>query len=139
MSNNDGLNERQKEFARLLAQGEGKSQAYRKAFDCKGRSDASVASAACRLAKNGKVLRFLAELSKVRDEEARMGREQRLSMLAELARAAKDAGDVRAAVACIAELNKMDGAYASEAAAAARDEAFREAILRGAAEPLVRL
>lgn len=46
---------------------------------------------------------------------------------------------MRAAVSCIAEMNKMDGAYAAEAAAAARDDAFREAILRGTAEPLVQL
>ncbi len=122
-----------------MSQGVSKSQAYRKAFDCKGKSDASVASSACRLAKNGKVLRFLAELSAMRDEEARMGREERMRMLADMARQAREAGDVRAAVACLAELNKMDGAYAAEAAAAARDDAFREAILRGAAEPLVRL
>ncbi len=68
-----------------------------------------------------------------------MGREERMRMLADMARQAREAGDVRAAVACLAELNKMDGAYVAEAAAAARDEAFREAILRGAAEPLVRL
>lgn len=85
MSGNDGLNERQKEFARLLAQGMSKTQAYRKAFDCNGKSEASVASSACRLSKNGKVLQFLAELSAPKDEAARMGRAARMVMLAEMA------------------------------------------------------
>lgn len=139
MSKNDGLNERQKEFARLLAQGMNKTEAYRKSFDCNGKSETAIASAACRLAKNVKVLQFLAELTAPKDETARMGRAERMEMLTAMAKAARESGDVRAAVSCIAEMNKMDGAYAAEAAAAAKDDAFREAILRGAAEPLVRI
>lgn len=139
MSHIDGLNERQKEFARLLAQGVKKAKAYRKVFDCQSLSASSVNSAACRLSKNVNVLNFIAQLDEPRDESARMGRTERMAMLAEMAAEARSAGDVRAAVACIAELNKMEGAYAAEAAAAARDDAFREAILRGTAEPLVRL
>lgn len=139
MSKNDGLNERQKAFARLLAQGMNKTEAYRKSFVCNGKSEAAIASAACRLAKNVKVLQFFGELSAPKDDASRMGRAARMEMLAEMAKESREAGDVRAAVSCIAEMNKMDGAYAAEAAAAAKDDAFREAILRGAAEPLVQL
>lgn len=105
------LNERQKEFARLLAKGVAQGKAYRKAFDCKGKSDSAVNSMACRLAKNVNVLQFVASLSRQRDDAAIASRQERMEWLSARMRECGESGAVRDGVACIAELNKMDGAY----------------------------
>lgn len=105
------LNERQKEFARLLAQGVAQGKAYRQAFNCEGKSSAAVRSDACRLAKNADVLRHVATLSRQKDDAAIASRQERMEWLSARMRECGESGAVREGVACIAELNKMDGAY----------------------------
>lgn len=106
------LNERQKNFARLLVAGVAQGKAYREAFDCEGKSDAAVRSDAHRLAKNADVLRFVAELSQRADVAAVLSREARMEMLSRMAERSAERMAVGDAVSCIRELNKMDGAYA---------------------------
>ena len=132
------LNDRQLRFARELLRGAKKAEAYRLAYDCSGMSADAVSSSAYRLAKNAEVKRLLEEQRQKLTHEAIMDRAARMRMLSEVARESQQAGDPRACVAAIAELNRMDGACVADAAAAARDDAFREAILRGASEPMVR-
>ena len=105
------LNERQKEFARLLAKGVAQGKAYRQAFNCEGKSSAAVRSDACRLAKNADVLQFVATLSRQKDDAAIASRQERMEWLSARMRECGESGAVREGVACIAELNKMDGAY----------------------------
>lgn len=133
-----GLNERQRVFARALAEGASQAAAYRKAFDCKGKSEAAVASNASRLAKNDKVREFVAQLGAQADVRAVMGRQERMEWLSRLVEEA--AGGEPAVVAngirALQELNKMDGAYAPERVEARVEEcAFAQVLaLMGHAE-----
>ena len=138
MGKNDELNDRQLEFARGLAAGLTKCDAYRKAFDCSGLKGQTVASNACRLAKNANVLKKLEELRGRADSEAGMARGERLRLLAEQARAAAQEGDRTGLARMIDIMNRMDGAYVAEAAAAGADAAFQAAVLRGCEEGRVR-
>lgn len=99
------------EFARLLAAGCGQSEAYRKAFHCDGQSAAAVRSCAWRLAKNADVLEFVAQLRRKADRSALLDRQRRMELLSSAALGCSEAGDVANLVRCVAELNKMDGAY----------------------------
>lgn len=108
------LNDRQRVFARLLVQGVPQAEAYRRAFDCSGRSVATVCSNACRLAKNADVLRLVAQLRREADGCAVLDRQRRLELLSSKALDCYEAGEVADMVRCIAELNRMDGAYVPE-------------------------
>lgn len=114
MDKNDELNDRQLRFARMLADGLTKTEAYRKAFDCSKLTDKTVATNACRLSKNANVLRKLEELRDRADSEAVMSRREALERLTAMAREAQGAGRMKEAVACIQEINKMTGGYEPE-------------------------
>ena len=132
------ITERQREFARRIAMGEKQGAAYRKAFNCMGQSEAAVRSNASRLAKNDNILQLIEELRERADVEAVMTRRERLVLLAEQARAAAAEGDRTGLARMIDIMNRMDGAYIAEAAAAGADAAFQEEVLRWCEEERVR-
>lgn len=136
--NQEKMTERQREFARLIAKGEKQGAAYRKAFNCSGESKAAVRSNASRLAKNDNIRRLIEELRGQADSEAVMTRRERLILLAEQARAAAQEGDRMGLARMIDIMNRMDGAYVAEAAAAGADAAFQASVLRGCEEERVR-
>lgn len=109
-----GLNEKQKEFARLLAAGVAQGKAYRQVFGAKGKSDAALRSAACRLATDVNVSRFVASLSQGADRRAVMDRQERMERLSAAVEECQRAGRYGEMVRNIAELNRMDGAYEPE-------------------------
>ncbi len=80
------LTAKQRLFVERLAQGDAQAVAYRKAFSCSGKSDASICSAASRLAKNVKVLAYRKELEEESRSAACLSREEKLELLADLAR-----------------------------------------------------
>ena len=132
------ITERQREFARRIAKGEKQGAAYLKAFNCKGESKAAVRSNASRLAKNDNIRRLIEELRERADGEAVMTRRERLILLADQARAAAQEGDRMGLARMINIMNRMDGAYVAEAAAAGADAAFQEEVLRWCEEERVR-
>ncbi len=135
------LNEEQREFARLLATGMKQSAAYRQAFDCEGMPPRIVAANARRLAKNADIQRYLASLRREADAPATIDRRQRMMVLSQMTLQAQEAGNVREAVACIAELNRMDGAYEPEKVEVSGNLGVAHivaALQAGEAEPLVR-
>lgn len=118
------LTEQQREFCRLVAKGQSGRQAYAAAFGCENES--SAASCACRMLKRdyirAEIDRLTAaarELSRQRDRQAIGEKAERMEMLWRMARESEVAGNVDDAVACIRELNRMDGAYEPEKVAVA--------------------
>lgn len=104
----------QQEWCRLVVQGVSKGDAYRKAFDKNGASAAAVSKAANRLSNNAGILSYLSELRGQADRKAILSREERMRMLSSSASLCQEGGQVQDMVRCIAELNKMDGAYEPE-------------------------
>lgn len=108
------LTDRQQEFARLVVMGCNKSEAYRRAYNKPKCSAAAASKAADRLSKNEGILAFMGKLREERDASAVLSRQERMERLSRMALDAQEVGAVQAAVACIKELNKMDGAYEPE-------------------------
>lgn len=108
------LTEAQREWCRLVVSGVSKGDAYRKAFNKSGASAAAVSKAANRLSNNEGVLSYLSELRGQADRRAILSREERMRMLSSSASLCAEGGQVQDMVRCIAELNKMDGAYEPE-------------------------
>lgn len=113
-TNKRELNDRQREFARLVVVGCNKSEAYRRAYNKPKCSAAAASKAADRLSKHEGILAFMDELRAERDASAVLSRQERMERLSRMALDAQEVGAVQAAVACIKELNKMDGAYEPE-------------------------
>lgn len=116
------LSDQQREFCRLVAAGKCGRQAYAEAYGCELKSAAAAAS---RLLKRDYIQAELNRLMAAQREAARERnavREQkligdkgdRMEMLWRMARDSEGAGNVADAVRCVAELNKMDGAYEPE-------------------------
>ena len=101
------LTERQREFAWLIVSGERQSAAYRKAFDCNGKSEASVRSDASRLARNANVVKLIAELRGQAEAEAKRGNWSGLIKIVDM-------------------LNKMDGTYETKKREAELEKAAKE-------------
>lgn len=108
------LTDCQMEWCRLVVSGMSKGDAYRKAFNKSEASAAAVSKAANRLSNNEGILSYLSELRGQADRRAVLSREERMRMLSSSATLCHEAGEVRDMVTCIAELNKMDGAYEPE-------------------------
>lgn len=113
------LTEQQKEFCRRVAMGQSGRSAYAAAFGCE--KESSAGSSACRMLKRdyirAEIDRLTAaarELSRQRDARAVGDKAQRMEMLWRMARECESAGAVGDAVKCIAELNRLDGAYEPE-------------------------
>ena len=108
------LTECQREWCRLVVSGVSKGDAYRKAFNKHELSAAAVSKAANRLSNKEGILSYLSDLRRQADRRAVLSREQRMEMLSSSASLCHEAGEVQDMVRCIAELNKMDGAYEPE-------------------------
>lgn len=133
-----GLNDRQREFARLVACGMSKAEAYRKAFSRSDMGDAAAYKAGGRLSKKAEVVEFLDSLRRQADTRAVLDRQSRMELLSSSARNCSEAGDVQNMVRCIAELNRMDGAYAPEERRVEMQGGFgalMEVVARGAPPP----
>lgn len=112
------LSDQQREFCRLVVAGQlSHGRAYRQAFQ-RGEdvSDAACRKAASRLLQREEVQRCCEELRKPLDKAVILDRQQRMQMLSALASSCAEGRDVRGAVACVAELNRMDAAGATEGA-----------------------
>lgn len=108
----------QREFCRLVAGGETIRAAYLKAYGCK---ESAAAQNGSRLMKRDYIKAEISRLTEAtRKEIQRRGKEHigakadRMQMLWQMAQEAARKGDVQAAVGCIREMNKMDGAYEPE-------------------------
>ena len=95
--------------------GERQSAAYRKAFDCNGKSEASVRSDASRLARNANVVKLIAELRGQAEAEAKRGNWSGLIKIVDM-------------------LNKMDGTYETKKREAELEKAAKEEKRKKAAE-----
>lgn len=116
------LTEQQREFCRLVAKGMCGRQAYAAAYGC---DLASAASSASRMLKRDNITAEINRLTAATREAAQernAGRERkvigdkmdRMEMLWRMAQDSEEAGNVGDAVKCVAELNRMDGAYEPE-------------------------
>lgn len=128
-------------FARHVFEGMNKAEAYRVAFNRPDMSSAAARRAANRLTHDDYVQARLRELAAQLDLSVVLSKQERMEMLSEAARKCSRAEDVRGLVACVAELNKMDGAYAPAKMEVAGDvvkDFVRAQIERASAEPLVK-
>ena len=112
------LSEQQREFCRRVAKGMCGRQAYAEAYGCELKSAAAAASRLLKRdyiqAELNRLTAAARELSRKRDGEAIGDKAERMEMLWRMARDSEEAGTVGDAVRCVAELNKMDGAYEPE-------------------------
>lgn len=128
------LTERQREFARLIVSGERQTTAYRKAFDCNGKSEAAVRSDASRLARNANVVKLIAELRGQADSAAVMTWERRMALLSKQAEAEAKRGNWSGLIKIVDMLNKMDGTYETKKREAELEKAAKEEERKKAAE-----
>lgn len=112
------LTEQQKVFCRLVAvDGLKQGPAYAQVFGCKA---ASAGTLACRLMKNVEIQEEIKLLSTRKvDRQGELAvaghvwsKEVRMEKLQEWAELCVQNGDVGTAIRAVAELNRMDGAYA---------------------------
>ena len=112
------LSEQQREFCRRVAKGMSGRQAYAEAYGCDMKSAAAAASRLLKRdyiqAELNRLTAAARELSRQRDVQAIGDKAERMEMLWRMARDSEEAGNVNEAVKCVAELNKMDGAYEPE-------------------------
>ena len=101
------LTNKRANFARFLFLGLNEHDAYLKAGFSSKQKDATINSHACVLSKNAYVVARIQELQRKADDASIMDVKERKQVLTFLARMKGYKG-----VAAIAELNKMDGAYA---------------------------
>ena len=134
MAKEGDLTERQREFARLIVSGERQAVAYRKAFDCNGKSEASVRSDASRLARNANIIKLIAELRGQADSAAVMTWERRMELLSRQAEAEAQKGNWSGLIRIVDMLNKMDGTYETKKREAELEKAAKEEERKKAAE-----
>ena len=112
------LSEQQREFCRRVAKGMSGRQAYAEAYGCDMKSAAAAASRLLKRdyiqAELNRLTAAARELSRQRDVQAIGDKAERMEMLWRMARDSEEAGNVNEAVKCVAELNRMDGAYEPE-------------------------
>lgn len=129
-------------YARLRAVGVRPPEAYKKAFNKPDAKPNTAARAARRIENDSLVREKMSKYEEEADKEAVMSRQERMERLSRKIKALDDAGDAKNMIACIAELNKMDGAYSPSRVEVKSDlvETFvKSQIDRAAAEPLVKL
>lgn len=108
-----------KEYARLVLSGLSRAEAYKKAYNKPDLSNEQASKNAWKLEKKGEILEKREKLEVELDRRAVAGKQRRMEVLSSMMEGCYKEGDVRGAVACIGELNKMDGAYAPERVEAA--------------------
>lgn len=105
------LNDRQRRFAELVVEGLPAGRAYEQAgYSARG---ASADNNASRLLGNARVSEYLSNLRKEAMEASKMTRESKLEMLYRIA-TEQEKTNPRAAIAAIAEENRMTGGYEPE-------------------------
>ncbi len=141
MAKKGDLTERQREFARLIVSGERQVIAYRKAFDCNGKSEDAVRSDASRLARNANIIKLIAELRERADSAAVMTWERRMELLSEQAEEEAKKGNWSGLIKIVDMLNKMDGTYETKKREAELEKAAKEEERKKAAEenPLAKI
>lgn len=136
--NKSRTTEKKKEFARLLVDEKlSKADAYRKAYKRKDMSNEAASKAASRLSKDAEIVRMIDELNAQLNKSAVLTKQQRMEWLSRVVTTplheVDDDSDLcqehsvttgenssterikmPSKIAAIAELNKMDGAYAPE-------------------------
>lgn len=131
-------------FARLVAQGTEPAEAYKIANHKPNASRRAALQGSEKWMKEKNARMKLEELTAAADRSAIMTREERMRELTrriEALRASDDPRSIKAAVACIAELNRMDGSYAPAQVEVRHDAVAEFAALQmqqASAEPLVR-
>ncbi len=112
------LTAQQREFCRLVVSGSSNRQAYAQAFGCK---PVSASASATKLLKRAYIQAELSRLrakgrdrERKRDDRALWTKRERMAKLQGWAEVSAEAGEIATAVKCVAELNKMDGAYEPE-------------------------
>lgn len=108
------LNDKQREWCRLVAAGVSRSDAYRKAFNRSEMSNDAARKAAHRLSQRDDVCHYLDKLRAEADAAAVLTREERMRMLSRSAVRCENGERYGEMAKMIAELNKMDGAYEPE-------------------------
>ncbi len=102
----------------MVARGMSGRQAYAEAYGCELKSAAAAASRLLKRdyiqAELNRLTAAARELSRARDAQAIGDKAERMEMLWRMARDSEEAGNVGDAVRCVAELNRMDGAYEPE-------------------------
>lgn len=112
-----GLTQKEEEFCRLVVCGRlSKADSYRKAFYRPDLGNAAASKAASRLSKKDEIRAFCRDLGQKATSESCKTLTERKEALSRMMDAAEGAGDIRAAVSCIAELNKMEQVYTSSSA-----------------------
>jgi hypothetical protein len=132
--NKSRTTEKKKEFARLLVDGKlSKADAYRKAYKRKDMSNEAASKAASRLSKDAEIVRMIDELNAQLNKSAVLTKQERMEWLSRVVttpigeidntselcqESSIDENGMKfkmpSKIAAIAELNKMDGAYAPE-------------------------
>lgn len=101
-------------FARLIAAGEARADAYRQAFGRPELDSVNASKYASKLLKSEEMREKIARLEREQSRKGVMSKEMRMVKLSAQADICATNGDVRGLVACIQELNRMDGAYEPE-------------------------
>lgn len=105
------LTEKQREFARLIALGRKKSDAYHESYDCKGKSEGAVRAAASRLAKRKDITNLVRYFREKALRPSVMPRERRIALLREQAKELEKGDDIHGFLRIIDLLNRTEGSY----------------------------
>lgn len=119
------LTEQQEKFAQHYAIFGRPSQAYRAAYNCENSQPQTIYTHASQLLNNDKVALRIYELQQIAAEEFKVDVRKKKALLMQIAEGStqtyvnKDGetvvtGDLKAAIAAIAELNKMEGDHAAQ-------------------------
>ena len=106
--------------------GERQVIAYRKDFDCNGKSEAAVRADASRLARNANIIKLIAKLRERADFAAVMTRERRMALLSNQAEKAAKKGNWTGLIRIVDMLNKMDGTYETKKMEAELEKTAKE-------------
>lgn len=123
------MTEKAKEFTRLVVSGVKPPEAYRQAYGHPDMGDRDAGKHAARLMANDGVCKKMMAMDERMDMKAVAGKQRRMEVLSAMMEGCYKEGDVRGAVACIGELNKMDGAYAPERVEAKVEERSFAAVM----------
>ena len=136
--------EKRKEFTQLIAGGASRADAYRKAFERPEMSNYEASRRAWGIMKTCEVAEKLEKIKEFQTEEtkeAALDRRARIGLLSMKAIESANKGRISDMVKCIAELNKMEGAYEPskvEVSGDAVENWVKAQIEKAAEEPLVK-
>ena len=112
------LTEQHREFCRLVVSGVSQRRAYMQVFECKPDSAGACATKLMRKAyiqeEVSRLRERVRDRERKRDDKVIWSKVERLAQLQGWAVQCAEAGEFATAVRCVAEMNKMDGAYEPE-------------------------